>query len=296
MSTYAGSIHALTHVRVWQVFELRGAGGEQPAGAPELAQTVRHESPSGAVSGRQNAPHVHCAAPSPDGRLLAAADLGCDAVFLYALAPSGPVPRTRRAATPPCGPWRNPLEGRRSRPPAHSRCPALSLLARVSTAAGRGPRHVAWHPSGECLLLVGELDNSLSAWRLRRDGAGSACGLTQTCAVSTVPAGWSGESYAGALRLSPDGRFAYCSNRLHDSVAVFAVHGGEEPRVEPVQTVGSGVRFPRDLWVGADFLLVGGQKGGGVHRWERDPASGRLVGPGRPLAPAIPCPVGFACV
>lgn len=173
--------------------------------------------------------------------------------------------------------------------------PALSLLARVPTAVGRGPRHAVWHPSGECLLLVGELDNTLSAWRVRWDEAGAASGLVETCTASTLPAGWSEESYAGALRLSPDGRFAYCSNRLHDSVAVFAVSGGEEPRVEAVQTVGSGVQFPRDLWVGADSLLVGGQNGGGVCRWERDPESGHLEGEARPLAPGLASPVCFMC-
>ena len=48
---------------------------------------------------------------------------------------------------------------------------------------------------------------------------------------SSLPAGHAGRSYASDLRLSPDGRHLYALNRLHDSIAIFAIEAEGRPRL-----------------------------------------------------------------
>jgi len=39
--------------------------------------------------------------------------------------------------------------------------------------------------------------------------------------ISTLPPGFKGTNFTAEIVLSPDGRFLYVSNRLHDSVGIF---------------------------------------------------------------------------
>jgi 6-phosphogluconolactonase len=111
---------------------------------------------------------------------------------------------------------------------------------RINTAAGGGPRHLAFHPDGAYLLFVNELDNTLVA--LRRVGDG----FVPTDTASTLPEGFQGHSQAAAIRVSPSGRTVLVSNRGADSdtialfrfdvdkgtlsLAGFAPTQGREPR------------------------------------------------------------------
>jgi 6-phosphogluconolactonase len=150
-----------------------------PAGPPELR---RHEG-SGPDSERQEAPHAHCVAFSPDGRWLYHVDLGTDAVIAY------PFDSARGAL----GPGQVAFQA----PP------------------GTGPRHLVFHPRLPLALLIGELSSTLTCLMVA-DGA-----LVPKHGVSTLPAGFTGKSLGGHLALSATGDRVYVSNRGHDSIALF---------------------------------------------------------------------------
>jgi 6-phosphogluconolactonase len=98
---------------------------------------------------------------------------------------------------------------------------ALTPLAPAAVAArpGAGPRHIAFHPNGEYLYLLNELDATLEVFSLDRE-AGT---LRPLQTVATLPPGCSGEPWAAELRLTPDGRFLYSSERRSSTLAGFAV-------------------------------------------------------------------------
>ena len=85
----------------------------------------------------------------------------------------------------------------------------------IRTLPGAGPRHIAFHPDGDHLFLLNELDNTLLAFR--RDGEGFA----QIASASTLPEGHTGHSQGAAIRVSPSGKHVLTSNRGFDSIAVF---------------------------------------------------------------------------
>jgi len=122
----------------------------------------------------------------------------------------------------------------------------------VASAAGAGPRHLVLHPNGTLVFVVNETASTLTPYALSADGK-----LSPGSSASTLPAGFSGESYGQHVEVSPDGRFVYASNVGHDSLAVFAVEPGSGALTH-LQDQPSGGAWPRDFDVDphGDVLVV----------------------------------------
>jgi 6-phosphogluconolactonase len=129
---------------------------------------------------------------------------------------------------------------------------------RVDTSPGAGPRHFALHPSGSLALVINELDSTLTARPLASDGT-----LAEGTTVSTLPADFNGQNSGAHVEVSPDGRFAYGSNRGHDSIAVFAVDAASGA-LTLVEHEPSGGATPRDFEMDpeGDVLIVANQDSG----------------------------------
>ena len=84
---------------------------------------------------------------------------------------------------------------------------------------GAGPRHLAFHPDGRFVYLLNELDASVDV--LAIDPATGTLRCVQS--LSTLPPGFAGEPWAAELRLTPDARFLYTSERRSSTLAGFAV-------------------------------------------------------------------------
>lgn len=154
---------------------------------------------------RQQVPHPHSIEPGPRNRHVFVPDLGTDTVGIYEL---------------------------------RSEDGSVRLLDSnsVATSDGAGPRHFAFHPTGEALYVINELDSTLTGYSY--DPATGA--LSETTTVSTLPASHDGgENFASEIRVHPSGDWLYCSNRGHDSIAVFEIgdYGGLE-RLEHESTRG----------------------------------------------------------
>jgi 6-phosphogluconolactonase len=217
-------------------------------------RVVRHEG-SGAHPQRQQAPHVHCVRFQPGTGLAFVADLGVDRIFRYRLdADSGEL----SSADPPF----------------------------LELAPGAGPRHVDFSPDGDALYVAGELDSTITTFRV---APGSEPEKSQT--VSTLPPGFAESNSTAEIRVSPDGRFVYISNRGHDSIAVFRAAGprGELEWVAHASTRG---RTPRNfnLDPSGRFLIVANQNSDSLAFFRIDPETGELEPVGNPVpAPSPVC-------
>ena len=208
------------------------------SGCPTGTPDVIHREGSGPNANRQEAPHAHCAHSSPDGRHLFLVDLGTDSIARHPI-----------------------IEGR------VSASPDLTIAA----APGSGPRHIAFSPSGRSLLAVHEMGSTITLHSL-------ADPETTLAAVSTLPAGWTEESDCAAIRIHPQGRFVYASNRGHDSI--FAARLDEaRGELQPIGTWPAGGRTPRDIALTPDgaFLLAASQDEHGIKVFAVDPVSGGLT-------------------
>ena len=158
------------------VFETDASGALKPSW-----QSIHHFG-VGPNPKRQEAPHIHFAAMTPDGKYLAVCDLGLDKVFLYPYSPqSGLSSKAKIICCPP----------------------------------GSGPRHLAFSKCGKYMYVLTEMGSAVLSYRYTGEDAEF---ISET---SALPPGFAGESTAAAIHVSPDGSLLGASNRGADCIAVF---------------------------------------------------------------------------
>lgn len=126
--------------------------------------------------------------------------------------------------------------------------PDLKEVSRVKLPAGSGPRQLVFNPDGKHAYCVNELDSTVSV-------LGYEAGKLQHLAkFRALPQGYYGENYSAAIRISPDGKTLYVSNRGHDSVTVFAVEG-ENLHLKGHMSTGG--KNPWEICLSGKYLLCG---------------------------------------
>jgi 6-phosphogluconolactonase len=196
---------------------------------------------------RQEGPHAHCIVVSPDNRFVYAADLGLDQVRCYRLDAA----RAELVAN------RQPF---------------------VRTPPGAGPRHLTFHPNGKQLYVINELSNSVTGF----DYDSESGILIERQTVSTLPGEYGEKSYCADLKITPDGRFLYGTNRGHDSIAAYHLDAAGDLTLIGIEpSLGKG---PQNLAItpGGEFLLCANMPGNSVAVFRIDPQTGCLRSVGAP--------------
>ena len=104
--------------------------------------------------------------------------------------------------------------------------------------------------------------------------------LEQKQSLSILPAGFAGTSFASEIVVSPDGRFLYSANRLHDTIALCAIGADGGLRlVGETSTLGD---YPRHCGIDptGNFLLVCNQKSDAIVTFRRNKVTGLLSATG----------------
>ena len=239
-----------------------GSVASYPLGSDGLlSQSVAFFQPkgSGKIPQRQDGPHAHCIAISPDDRFALVADLGLDEVMMYRL-------NTATAQM------------------------EVSDPQFVKVAPGAGPRHLAFHPNGRFVYLINEMGSSIITFGYDPQ-AGT---LRELQTVSTLPADYKGQNDSAEIQVHPSGKFVYGSNRGNDSIAVFAVDpkAGTLKLVENVATQG---KTPRGFSIdptGA-YLIAANQQSNNMVVFRIDQTSGRLKPTGQVLDAFAPVAMIF---
>jgi 6-phosphogluconolactonase len=145
--------------------------------------------------------------------------------------------------------------------------------AALATRPGAGPRHLVLHPNGRHAYVLHELDATVDL--LGYDAQRGTLTVLKTW--PTLPSGFSGKPWAADLRLTPDGRYLYTSERNSNTLAMWAVDSasGELKLIghQPTEKQPRGFQIdPSGTW-----LLAVGQLSHAMTAYRIDPASGRLT-------------------
>ncbi len=148
----------------------------------------------------------------------------------------------------------------------------LTPAAPARLRAGSGPRHLVFDPRGHRVFLLNEIDGRLVVYDF--DPAEGQLDQRQSVALlrADAPASFS----AADVRLTPDGRFLYASERATSRIAGFAVER-ETGRLEPIG-IWPTEPSPRSLGISpcGRTLLAAGQNTNRIAAYAVDPASGAL--------------------
>ena len=187
--------------------------------------------------------HLHCTAFSPDGKYLFATDLGKDKIYRFGV--------------------------------KHDNDQYLTPDSHVALEKGSGPRHLVFHPSGKYAYVINELSGTVTAMRYFADML-----YPIQYAVSDTTPGKGGKGSAD-IRVSPDGKFLYTSNRLKaDGIAIFSIDesSGKLTRIG-YQPTGA---HPRNFILSPDgkFLIVASRDRNDIETFKRNAETGLLEGSG----------------
>jgi 6-phosphogluconolactonase len=213
---------------------------------------------------RQMEPHAHSINVDPKNRFAVAADLGLDKLLVYRFnAGAGTlVPNT----------------------------PPFALVR-----PGSGPRHFAFHPNGKLGYVINEITCTVTAFRY--DSTKGQLFEDQT--VSTLPKdeAMKPEFSTAEIRVHPNGKFLYGSNRGHDTIAVFRIDAASG-KLTLIDNTPTGGRTPRNFNIDptGNFLLAANQGTDSVVAFSIDSTTGRLSPTGQRLEVGSPVCVRFVSV
>ena len=156
----------------------------------ELGPKRATNAPTGsfAISGH-DIPHAHMIAVDPSGRFVISTDLAFDQILIWKF-------DERSGVLSPNDP------------------------ATVSLPPGDGPRHFAFHPAGRWFYSLQEEASTIVLFDY--DSAQGRLVPRQT--ISSLPPGFAGSSFSSEIMVSPDEKFLYAANRLHDGIACFSIN------------------------------------------------------------------------
>jgi 6-phosphogluconolactonase len=145
--------------------------------------------PSGsfAISGHERT-HAHMIESDTAGKYVLSSDLGMDCLFV----------------------WKFDAEKGKLIP---------NDPATVSLPAGDGPRHFTFHKNGRWFYSLQEEGSTVVLF----DYDSEKGKLVERQTLSTLPKGFGGTNFTSEIMVSPDGKFLYAANRLHDSIAFFSI-------------------------------------------------------------------------
>jgi 6-phosphogluconolactonase (cycloisomerase 2 family) len=208
----------------------------------------------------QASSHPHQVVFDPSGRHVIVPDKGLDRIFIF----------------------RFDAEAGKLTPTAQG-----SVVAR----AGSGPRHAAFHPGLPVVWVLNEIANTVTTYYWEAEHGG----MRPVQILSLLPPDFTGESTGAAIAVSAQGRFVYCSNRGHDSIAIFSA----DRNTGLLTSIGwesSRGRVPR--FIGFDlskrFLYAANEQGDTVVCWRMDAVTGGLTLAGQPVRNASPVTIAFA--
>jgi 6-phosphogluconolactonase len=219
------------------------------------ATDVKQDLGSSINTERQEGPHAHCIVLDASNRFAYSCDLGTDKIMIFRF-------DARRGKLIP------------------NRTPS------VQAKPGAGPRHLTFHPSGKYAYVINELHMTVTAFahdRIRGN-------LKELQTVPTLPRDPTAADTGADIHVSPNGRFLYCSNRGHDSIAAFKIDQ-RNGKLIFIAHESTGGKTPRNFAIdptGA-FLLAANQNSDNIVTFRLDPKTGRLGSTGHVVE--VPLPV-----
>jgi 6-phosphogluconolactonase (cycloisomerase 2 family) len=236
-----------------------GAATDVKNDAGKVGPTKATSAPPGsfAISGHDRT-HAHMIQADLAGRFVFHADLGLDTIFIWKFDEK----KGLLTASDPSA---------------------------VALPQGDGPRHFHFHPNGRWLYSIQEEGSTIVLFDF--DAAKGRLSSRQT--ISTLPPGFAGSNFCSEILVSADGRFVYAGNRLHDSIAIFAV--GPDGMLKYVAEEWTRGNYPRSFGIEptGQFLYCCNQRSDNVTVFRVDGKSGGLKFTGHYAAVGNPSSIVF---
>jgi 6-phosphogluconolactonase (cycloisomerase 2 family) len=256
VANYAGGSFAVLRVNADGSL---GAATDTKLESGQIGPAHATSAPPGsfAISGHER-PHGHMIHSDPSGKFVLGADLALDQIKIWRFDQNSGVLTPNEPAS-------------------------------VSVPPGDGPRHFVFHPNGRWMYSLQEEGSTVILFDYNAE-TGS---LKPRQTLSSLPPHFAGTNFTSEIRISPDARFLYAANRLHDTIACFSI-GGDGRLTYERETWTRG-DYPRSFTIdptGA-FLYCCNQRSDAITTFRVNRQSGDLTFTGQYTALGTPAIVVF---
>ncbi|WP_413486252.1 lactonase family protein [Brochothrix thermosphacta] len=187
---------------------------------------------------RQDKAYAHYSDLTPDGKFVLGVDLGTDEIYSYKV---------------------NGAE--------------LERVAILSVKPGSGPRHLVFTKDGETVYIMTELSNEVIVAKFNKETGGLV--VKQT--IYSLPEDFKGANKGSAIRITPNEKTLYVSNRGYDGITAFDIAADGTLSVKQfISSFGVG---PRDINVNAagTVLIAANEDTGTATSYKINAESGELT-------------------
>ncbi|HEV2198646.1 MAG TPA: lactonase family protein [Bryobacteraceae bacterium] len=225
----------------------------------DFTQLVELKGQPGPNRTQQASSHPHNVVFDPSGKFVLVPDKGLDRVFIFRFdSTTGKLTPTEQGSAP--------------------------------ARSGYAPRHMAFHPALPVAWVLDEIGTAVTTYQWN----GERGELRAAQILPSVPPEFTGENTTAEIAVSGGGRFVYCSNRGHDSVAIFAA----DPRTGLLTSIGwQSTHGKRPRFIGLDlsrhFLFAANEISDTIVAFRANPANGRLMPAGPVVSNASPVTIAF---
>ena len=170
---------------------------------------------------------------------------------------------------------------------------SLGMGKSFATPPGRAPRHSVFHPRLPYFFITNERESILSSFRFDSQTGD----VRPIDTVPTIPSDFKERNALADIRLHPNGKFVYASNRGHDSLAIVRVDEatGKMIPVDIASTLGGNPR-EFDFEPSGQFLFVGNQTTNQMVTFAVDPGTGKITPTGSKAEVLKPACVKFLAI
>ncbi|MDY0096098.1 MAG: lactonase family protein [Candidatus Vecturithrix sp.] len=210
---------------------------------------------AGPYKDRQEGPHAHMILTNPGAQHVFGVNLGADQILAWDF------DLTSGTLNPGIVPYGNVL-------------------------SGAGCRHLIFHPTDKFAYVINELSSSIDAFDF--DPIRGSFIWIQT--VSTLPENISRQSSSTAeIRIHPNGKWIYGTNRGMDTIAMFSVDE-QSGKLNSMGWVSTKGQIPRGMNIdpSGTFLYVGNQNSDNIIVFRIDPENGSLKDPVATINSPVP--------
>lgn len=203
---------------------------------------------------RQEAPHAHSVRFVPNSNEVIGVDLGTNELWLYTI-------------------------------DSESNKLVPTEQVKLVMEAEAGPRHIAFHPKGDWIYVLNELNGTVSLVSKNSEGVYQ---LLNT--ISSLPEGFTDYNKSADIHISSDGKFLYASNRGPNNIAIFSIDNATgELAILGFESTHGGE--PRNFALSPDqeFLIVANQQSNNITSYKRNKETGLLTFIDEINAPAPVC-------
>ena len=192
---------------------------------------------------RQEGPHAHQVMPDREEKRVFVTDLGSDKVIAYDVD------------------WEMGY--------LHPNPKAV-----IQVTAGEGPRHCVFNQAGDTLYLLTEMGHMIHVYEYDQDEPS----LKEIQVISTMPENATEPTISAAIKIHPNGKLLYGSNRGHNSLATYRVDD-QTGKLSILSYQSTGGKTPRDFDISSDgkFLILGHQDTSTLVVFRIDEENGNLT-------------------